>query len=130
MSRKPDLYLLDSFDHSDHSVNNINLSTSSSASSSALLSNVRAQRLAREAQRRQDAAAIIIQKVWRRRREEERVKRDVLEDLEAGRIDGLERRAGALVFLLRGGSWLGQEGQRKASLLVDWFRDATKVDGE
>lgn len=104
---------------------NVDLSTSTATSSTALLSSIRAERLAREAKRKHEHAAMIIQKVWRGRREANFVREKLLSDLEKGLIGSWEKRAGALVYILREG-WTAGEGEsvrRKRALLVQWAEE-------
>ena len=109
--------------------NAVNLSTTTSSSSSALLSSVRAERLARERVRQQERATLVVQAIWRGRRERKRVNQDLLERFE--RDDGFvgfEERGRALVVLLKDGLGTDQEGARKGKILKSWCDDGRKVD--
>ena len=105
----------------------VNLSTTTASSSSALLSSVRAERLAREDRRRQELASLKIQSAWRGRREARRVKRELLERLEAGGVEG----ARSLIVLLRDGVGVGtaEEVRRRGKLLEAWCVEGREVDG-
>ena len=100
---------------------NVNLSTNNAASSSTLLANVRAERLARERQRGQERAVVVIQRFWRAQVAEARFRLEVLESLENGQISGVEIRGRALVVLFRRG-WASDELIRRRILLLShWF---------
>ena len=109
----------------------VNLSTTTASSSSALLSSVRAERLAREDRRRQDLAALRIQSAWRGRREAGKVKRKLLERLEGGESEGVEERARSLIVLFRDGVGVGdaEEVRRRGRLLEAWCLERREVDG-
>ena len=100
---------------------NVNLSTSTSASSTALLSNVRAQRLQREQQRALERSAIILQKIWKGRSESAKFSLELVRRLEDGQVIGTEARGRALVVLFRPG-WVpaGLMAHRN-DLLARWF---------
>lgn len=97
----------------------VDLSTRSSSSSSALLSSIRAQREAREHQRRLEAAATTVQRVWRGRRVAAQVHSDILDSLEASAV-GVDEGARALLILLRGRG----ERARVARVLDKWTASA------
>ncbi|KAL1411472.1 ubiquitin-protein ligase (E3) [Vanrija albida] len=78
----------------------VNLSTHSSSSSSALLSSIRAERAAREEARQREAAATVIQSLWRGRSAAARVQNELLDAFESGHFPSVERGARALVVLL------------------------------
>ncbi|WVR04680.1 hypothetical protein IAU60_001691 [Kwoniella sp. DSM 27419] len=113
------------FTSSQVKYNDINLSTSQSTSSSALLSSVRAERLAREEQRKQETAAACIQRVWRGRKASGDARESILAQLERDiRQDGGVRElAQGLVVLLRNG-W-GTDRERAGMLLTRWAELAT-----
>lgn len=103
----------------------VNLSTASSNTSSAVLSSVRAERLAREAQRERERAATVVQRVWRGRSAAAAVQEDVLGRCERGEVGDVARGAGALLVLL--GS--SRERPRVAKVLEAWCAAAVAVDG-
>lgn len=110
-------------------LNRVDLSTSTSTSSYDLLSSVRAERQAREERKRQDQSAQAIQRVWRGFAERKRCREDVLDRLEAGKFDGLERRGRALVGVARlGVVWEEESGKRTAVLLETWTQEAGEVN--
>jgi ubiquitin-protein ligase E3 C len=106
----------------------INLSTSTATSSTALLSSVRAERIAREARRKHESAAVVIQKVWRGRKEARFVREKLLGDLERGTTGNWEKRAGALVYVLKEGWTSGEvEGvRRRRAVLVTWAEEGSR----
>lgn len=93
----------------------VDLSTRSSSSSSALLGTIRAQREAREHQRRLEGAATTVQRVWRGRRVAAQVHSDILASLETSTLS-VDEGARALLILLRGGG----ERTRVARVLDKW----------
>ena len=102
--------------------NNVNLSTSTSTSSTALLSSIRLERLARDKQRRQEHAALLIQRVWRGRRDVRRLKERLLDELERG--DG---GVGKLNMVLGGSGEAGRGrnarvDERVRGVLVLWVQ--------
>ncbi|OCF32551.1 ubiquitin-protein ligase E3 C [Kwoniella heveanensis BCC8398] len=102
--------------------NDINLSTSQATSSSALLSNIRAERAAREENRRKEIAALLIQRVWRGRKISHDTKGELIAALRADEDIGLERMGRGLVVLLRDG-WGGLTVSQRAEVekvLVRW----------
>ena len=103
----------------------VDLSTSTATSSTALLSSVRAERLAREAKRKHEHAALIIQKIWRGRREARFIREKLLGDLEKGSIGSWEKRAGALIYVLKDGWTAGevQSVKRRRALLAGWAKE-------
>lgn len=101
----------------------VDLSTQSSSSSSTLLSSIRAQREAREAQRRLEAAATTVQRVWRGRSAAAAARRDILTRLEAG--TSVEEGARALLLVLRGRA----ERTRVVQVLDSWTT-AALANGE
>jgi ubiquitin-protein ligase E3 C len=113
------------FNPFDDQSRDINLSTSAAASSTALLSSIRAERQAREQQRKDDHAARTIQRIWRGRRDAAEARDTVLRGLENGSIGDWRRQASALIFL---GRVEGDEtlGKRKREVLVKWSRAATR----
>ncbi len=106
----------------------VNLSTATSSSSSALLSSVRAERLARERTRQLGRAALVLQAAWRGRSDRRRVKRDLLERLDSGQIQGLERGARGLIVLLRDGIGDDEDGRRREKLLERWCIKGKEVE--
>lgn len=100
---------------------NVNLSTSTSTSSTALLSSIRAERLAREQLRRQDQAAIVIQRIWRGRKHAAETKRRLLEELEGGLIDDWRRHTGALIVVSHGRQDV-ESWKRIRSVLAVWCK--------
>ncbi|WVQ98113.1 hypothetical protein IAU59_005235 [Kwoniella sp. CBS 9459] len=114
-----------------HNYNDINLSTSQATSSSALLNNVRAERAAREENRRKEVAALRIQRVWRGRKVSHEVNKDILAKLTSGDDDhyhggggggSVERIGRGLVMLLRRG-WGGMNRDLRSDvekLMVRW----------
>nr|XP_018265401.1 ubiquitin-protein ligase E3 C [Kwoniella dejecticola CBS 10117]OBR87559.1 ubiquitin-protein ligase E3 C [Kwoniella dejecticola CBS 10117] len=86
---------------SRHRNNDINLSTSQSTSSSALLSNIRNERNQREQKRREEIAALRIQKTWRGRRVNKRFREDLIDQLKGS--NDIEVLGRGLVVLLRNG---------------------------
>ncbi|KAK8847462.1 hypothetical protein IAR55_005320 [Kwoniella newhampshirensis] len=107
--------------------NDINLSTSASSSSAALLSSIRAERQAREQKRKEEYAALKIQKVWRGRKESERVKDGLLNHLESG--IGVEEGGRVLLVLLKDSNGgLASQGvtKRVESAVAKWCDDGVK----
>ncbi|GMK53858.1 hypothetical protein CspeluHIS016_0104440 [Cutaneotrichosporon spelunceum] len=100
----------------------VDLSTQSSSSSSALLGSIRAQREAREAHRRRQAAATTVQRVWRGRTAAAATRQDILTSLESGASVGEGARA--LLLLLRGRG----ERVRVARVLDSWTTAALASD--
>lgn len=103
----------------------VDLSTRSSSSSSHLLSSIRAQRQAREEQRRLEAAATTVQRVWRGRRVAAEVHADILASLETSSLS-VSDGARALLILLRGGG----DRARVARVLSTWTAAALNPEGE
>ena len=102
----------------------IDLSTSSSTSSGALISSVRRERLAREAQRRNDAAARKIQAFYRGCRLGREARDELWTEVEKeeGAMGSWSTRGRALALLLRD-RWCAADKEvveRKTSLLVRW----------
>lgn len=102
--------------------NNVNLSTSTSTSSTALLSSIRLERLARDKQRREEHAAIVIQRIWRGRRTVKQLRERLLDELERG-----QGGVGALNMVLCGGAdgvgmERGRVEGRARDVLVQWVR--------
>ncbi|WVQ83300.1 hypothetical protein IAT38_005439 [Cryptococcus sp. DSM 104549] len=108
--------------------NDVDLSTNTSTSSSALLSSVRAERLAREERRQQERAAVIVQKVWRGRTAARDVRRDTVEELEkaqaAGEALDVEATGRKLVVVLRDG--VRGDRDRVEGVLAGWCVEAVR----
>ena len=103
----------------------VNLSTNVASSSSSLLSTVKKERIAREQRRRDERAALTIQRVWRGRQETAEAKAQLIGAVKEGSV---VERARRLVGLYRIG--VGREGAQIRGVLVDWVDDAGRVDGE
>ena len=99
--------------------NTLDLSTPTATSSRALLSNIRAERAAREERKRQDAAARQIQRVWRGRKEAAAAFGQVEQEAGGHTVEIMGRR---LVVLLRRSKRYGS--------LEDWARRGSEMDGE
>ncbi|WVF69744.1 hypothetical protein IAT40_004523 [Kwoniella sp. CBS 6097] len=109
-----------------HNYNDIDLSTSQSTSSSALLSNIRAERAAREDLRRKEIAALRIQRVWRGRKVSHDTNRELIQQFQDENV-GMERIGRGLVVLLRRG-WAGMTASYRTDVekvLVRWCQLAT-----
>ena len=106
----------------------VNLSTTTSNSSTALLSSVRAERLARERARRVERAAIIFQAAWRGRDVRRQCKKELLESLENGKIPSVEARGRALVVLMRGGVKNDEDGRKGGKVLEIWSIMGREID--
>jgi hypothetical protein len=104
--------------------NKVNLSTNTASSSSSLLSTVQKERLAREQRRRDERAALIIQKVWRGRTAALDIRQGILGSLGDGSV---ARRAGRLVGLYKIG--VGADGSKVRAALGEWVESAGRVDG-
>jgi hypothetical protein len=107
---------------------NVNLSTSSTSSSSALLSNVRAERLAREAARRHTLAASKIQKRWRKHASSVAAREELLSSLESGGYIELRKKTAALVVLLKGGLGQGAYTTMLGRVLENWCTEGSQTD--
>jgi ubiquitin-protein ligase E3 C len=113
--------------------NRVNLSTGGASSSSSLLENVRAERLLREERIKQERAAVLIQRRWRGRREGDKVRRELLSQLDELVTSDVissaevERRARALVIMNR---WKGSVEMtgRVDRLLMGLVRSGREVD--
>ncbi|TYJ56005.1 hypothetical protein B9479_003247 [Cryptococcus floricola] len=112
--------------------NNVNLSTRTSTSSSALLSSVRTERLAREHARRQELAAISLQKHWRGKKDVDRLRVRILEDLEQNLAsdEGLsvEKAGRAMVVMLRSQATDSDELARTRRVIGSWCEAGLKED--
>lgn len=109
--------------------NRINLSTSTSASSSSLLSTIRAERAARDQHRKEEHAALKVQRVWRGRTAASEARRAVLRELEAGSYDGpgmSRRKTTAVWFALR--AQRIEEPQRVLRVVDTWLNYALRLD--
>jgi hypothetical protein len=104
--------------------NKVNLSTNTASSSSSLLSTVTKERLAREQRRRDERAALMIQKVWRGRRAALSTRQDMIGTIGDGSV---ARRAGRLVGLYKIG--VGADGGKVRAALGEWVESAGSVDG-
>lgn len=129
------------------STSRINLSTSSASSSNDLLSNVRAERQAREQHRKEDASARLVQRVWRGRRDARRTRDTVLDRLISDLKDGgqpgsagadtkpvsttaFEAATRRLVGTLRIGALVNRSGseQKTRAVLEGWVKMASSTD--
>lgn len=104
----------------------INLSTSTASSSTSLLSNVKRERLAREQRRREERAALTIQRIWRGRTEARRARTALVDRLE--KEHDIRARARGLVGLMRCG--MGSDRAAIKGILVDWADMASSIDSE
>jgi ubiquitin-protein ligase E3 C len=105
----------------------VNLSTNTASSSSSLLSNVKKERLEREKRRRDERAALTIQRIWRSTVNTVQVRREIIEGLEQEEDVGMKARG--LVGLYRIG--VGADAARVRGLMVDWVDRAStsRIDG-
>lgn len=101
----------------------VNLSTAHASSSTSLLQNVKRERIAREQKRREEVAALTIQKVWRGRKESVQERAKLREQLEAER--GVARKGRGLLGFMR--ICDGAEFDLNRVMLVDWVTDASAV---
>lgn len=103
----------------------VNLSTVATPSSSGVLASVRAQRQARELQRRHELAAVTIQRVWRGRESARATRARLLEHLEALPVVGVLDTGKVMVLL-------GGEGDRDriGGVVERWAASALEKDGE
>ncbi|EIW71232.1 hypothetical protein M231_06447 [Tremella mesenterica] len=111
----------------DAPYNRVNLSTSTATSSSTLLSNVRAERAAREHRRREADAALKIQKLWRGGVFRKQLQEQLLDDYEAGRLGpmGGRMQTRAVWFLLRTKVY---DEERVARFVGSWLAEGIKPD--
>lgn len=102
----------------------VDLSTASASSSSGVLATVRAKRLAREQERRQELAALAIQRVWRGRSSARNTRAQLLEYLQDKPI-GIED-TGKVLVLLSG------DGDREGfgAIAAKWATSALEKDCE
>jgi ubiquitin-protein ligase E3 C len=103
----------------------VNLSTNTASSSTSLLSNVRKERIAREQRRRDEKAALTIQRIWRGRSGAVESRSGLAENAREG---SLVERARKLVGVYKIG--VGADGGTIRGLLVDWVESAGRIDGE
>lgn len=102
----------------------VDLSTASASSSSGVLATVRAKRLAREQERRQELAALAIQRVWRGRSSARNTRAQLLAHLQDQPI-GIED-TGKVLVLLSG------DGDREGfgAIATKWATSALEKDCE
>jgi ubiquitin-protein ligase E3 C len=105
----------------------VNLSTNTASSSSSLLSNVKKERLEREKRRRDERAALTIQRIWRSTVNTVQVRRGIIERLE--QEEDVGRKGRGLVGLYKIG--VGADAARVRGLMTDWVdrAGATRING-
>lgn len=115
----------------DPNSTHVNLSDSTSTTSSALLSSVRAQRLAREEARKRERSAVVIQRYWRGHNGGIDAREQAEAALQSTDAFNVGESARKLVGVMRLGRKTSNGGTRRRDLFAGWCEEAGKVvDGK